>query len=501
MRAVHLFVFSLVCLALTGCVAISRVSAPVSAPAQSDAPQRVQADYGQPVTFGEKRAIDFPDFTLTYLGERQVISENPPMIFALHDFRAAQGTESVDVSWSSGTGDIGPAFFTVGGVDYRLELAQSDELGRLDDNQLVVWQESPPPTIVPIPTPTTTPTAVALDDSVLQVTLDQPFSLRWRQQASLQDGELIVEFRRVTDDSRCPVDEAGQSMNCVWIGEAVVELTVRHGQERLQRVLLGTTNRAAPNTVEVAEFSIQLVDLTPLPSITQPEPAQTEYTVTLQISSRNQPPTATPTATAAPKPTPTPDYAVEIVIECRRLTTEDAEAVLDEPLDNERLMLNFFCLRASAERADTPAPSDFPFYLGDFEFHNVVAATQWGIGDTPDPLLDLAERIRKANPAADDAAYQKLQTDYAAGILADAFAQLPAMADGADGLHVQSIDDLGRAAVWLWQDLPDRRHFATLLALEKGKYVVVYALVRPEQDEQSALDAMLSVSRRINGGQ
>ena len=153
------------------------------------------------------------------------------MIFALHDFRAAQGTESVNVSWSSGTGDIGPAFFTVGGVDYRLELAQSDELGRLDDNQLVVWQESPPPTIVPIPTPTTTPTAVALDDSVLQVALDQPFSLRWRQRASVQDGELIVEFRRVTDDSRCPVDEAGQSMNCAWIGEAVVELTVRHGQE------------------------------------------------------------------------------------------------------------------------------------------------------------------------------------------------------------------------------------------------------------------------------
>ena len=366
----------------------------------------------------------------------------------------------------------------------------------------MVWQDSVPATRIPPTTPTTptaTSTPVALDDSDLQVALDQPFSLRWRQQASLQDQELIVEFRRVTDDSRCPVNEADQLMNCAWIGEAVVELVVRHGQEHRQRVLLGTTNRAAPTAVEVAEFVVQLVDLTPLPSTTLPEPAQTDYTVTLQISSKEHPPTATPVATAAPKPTPTIHYDVQIVIECRRLTTDDAEAVLGEPLDDERMMLNFFCLRASAERADTPAPSDFPLYLGDYLHHNVVAATQWGIGDTPDPLLDLAERIRKANPAADDTAYQTLQTDYAAGVLADAFAQLPAMADGADGLHVQSIDDLGRAAVWLWQDLPDRRHFATLLALEKGKYIVVYALVRPEQDEQSVLDAMLTVSRRING--
>ena len=175
MRVVRLLVFSLVCLSLASCVAIS----PVNAPAESTVSQSVQADYGQTVAFSGRRAIDFPDFTLTYLGERQVISENPPMIFSLHDFRAVQGTESVDVSWSSGTGDIGPALFALGGVDYRLELSQSDELGRLDDNELVVWQDSLPVTRIPTTTPTTptaTSTPVALDDSDLQVALDQPFS-------------------------------------------------------------------------------------------------------------------------------------------------------------------------------------------------------------------------------------------------------------------------------------------------------------------------------------
>ena len=46
-----------------------------------------------------------------------------------------------DVSWSAGIGDIGPALFELGGHTYRLELRQSDALGRLADDELVLWQD------------------------------------------------------------------------------------------------------------------------------------------------------------------------------------------------------------------------------------------------------------------------------------------------------------------------------------------------------------------------
>jgi hypothetical protein len=42
------------------------------------------------------------------------------------------------VSWSSGTGDIGPALFRVGSKQFALELSRSDKLGPLKANELVI---------------------------------------------------------------------------------------------------------------------------------------------------------------------------------------------------------------------------------------------------------------------------------------------------------------------------------------------------------------------------
>lgn len=99
------------------------------------------AGYGEKVFYFPDQPIAFPDFTLTYQGERHVTSDKYPRGFAYLDFQVVQGDESQIVAWSSGAGDIGPSYFTVAGQQYKLELAYSDELGRLAAGELVIWRE------------------------------------------------------------------------------------------------------------------------------------------------------------------------------------------------------------------------------------------------------------------------------------------------------------------------------------------------------------------------
>lgn len=100
----------------------------------SSAPER----YGARIAFRAHTPLHFPDFDLTYQGERRVAPVDYPREFIFHDFRASQGSEVVDVAWSAGAGDIGPAPFTIGGKSFLLELKVSDQLGDLEDNELVV---------------------------------------------------------------------------------------------------------------------------------------------------------------------------------------------------------------------------------------------------------------------------------------------------------------------------------------------------------------------------
>ena len=96
------------------------------------------ADFATKVVFKQNAAVPFATFELTYLGERRVASEKYPRGFLFHDFRvhSAQGTQTI--SWSAGTGDIGPTLFRVGSEGFALELERSDKLGRLKENEMVV---------------------------------------------------------------------------------------------------------------------------------------------------------------------------------------------------------------------------------------------------------------------------------------------------------------------------------------------------------------------------
>lgn len=94
--------------------------------------------YGAKVTFKQGQPLQFPDFSLTYLGQRHVDSPTFKPGFTYLDFKLQQGALAQTVSWSSGTGDIGPALFEFNGQQFSLELSYAEELGWLDDNELVI---------------------------------------------------------------------------------------------------------------------------------------------------------------------------------------------------------------------------------------------------------------------------------------------------------------------------------------------------------------------------
>jgi hypothetical protein len=94
--------------------------------------------YGRKIVFHIDSPLHFADFDLTFLGERREPSIAYSRGFLIYDFRATHGSEVVTVSWSAGTGDIGPSDFRTAGRNFELELKHSDRLGALTSDELVV---------------------------------------------------------------------------------------------------------------------------------------------------------------------------------------------------------------------------------------------------------------------------------------------------------------------------------------------------------------------------
>lgn len=94
--------------------------------------------YNTRVAFREKKAILFPDFTLTYLGKRQAAPPAGLRGWSFHDFTVSAGGHEQRVSWTSGTGDIGPTEFKVGAKTFLLEMGISDTLGKMKADEVVV---------------------------------------------------------------------------------------------------------------------------------------------------------------------------------------------------------------------------------------------------------------------------------------------------------------------------------------------------------------------------
>ena len=98
----------------------------------------VEAAYGAKVRFHEWRPLRFPDFELTYVGRRHVTPLQYPRGWWMHDFKVSAGGVEQTVSWSAGTGSIGPSQFSVRDSLFQIELVHSDKLGKLAEDQVVV---------------------------------------------------------------------------------------------------------------------------------------------------------------------------------------------------------------------------------------------------------------------------------------------------------------------------------------------------------------------------
>lgn len=99
--------------------------------------------YGSKVRFGLDRTLRFLDFDVTYIGKRHVTPPQYPRGWWIHDFKVRRQNDEQTVSWSAGTGDIGPTRFKVDGAFFQIELSRSDRLGPLRDDEMVVSSVTP----------------------------------------------------------------------------------------------------------------------------------------------------------------------------------------------------------------------------------------------------------------------------------------------------------------------------------------------------------------------
>ena len=104
------------------------------------AASKQNGSYGTRAKYRAGEKIGFPDFTVEYVGERRKTVPVYPRGFLYYDFKVSKGKTEKIVSWTTGTGIIDPTDFEFDGKRYHLELRHSEKLGKLSDNELVIWQ-------------------------------------------------------------------------------------------------------------------------------------------------------------------------------------------------------------------------------------------------------------------------------------------------------------------------------------------------------------------------
>jgi hypothetical protein len=91
------------------------------------------------------------------------------------------------------------------------------------------------------------------------------FTLAPGETAAVKGADARITFKKVTDDSRCPVD-----VTCVWAGDAKIEITIsRNGAPDETRVLSITPPK---HEAVVGNLRIKFVSLAPVPHQADPNP-------------------------------------------------------------------------------------------------------------------------------------------------------------------------------------------------------------------------------------
>jgi hypothetical protein len=103
--------------------------------------------YGKRVRFVAGKSVSYPDFTIRFIGTRREVPKMYPRGWLVYDFEVhTRSGEMIKVAWSAGTGEIGPAGFTVGGREYFLELkatafATDPRKTWLKDDEMIIWMK------------------------------------------------------------------------------------------------------------------------------------------------------------------------------------------------------------------------------------------------------------------------------------------------------------------------------------------------------------------------
>ena len=116
------------------------------------------------------------------------------------------------------------------------------------------------------PSGTVTPT--------IQAQVGQQFDLGVGQEARVQGSNVVIHFRGVTNDSRCPSD-----VQCVWAGNAVAGFDLSGAGS--SDASLNTT--LEPKSVRYGGYTITLAGIKPVPKSGTPIPAL-EYIATLLVN-------------------------------------------------------------------------------------------------------------------------------------------------------------------------------------------------------------------------
>ena len=101
------------------------------------------------------------------------------------------------------------------------------------------------------------------------------FNLALGKTAALSGSAYRITFNRVTEDSRCAVD-----VQCVWAGDAKIELIVSRSSAPANIVLVGLT--PPNNEVTSGDVRIRFVALAPAARSTEP-PASRAYVARLTV--------------------------------------------------------------------------------------------------------------------------------------------------------------------------------------------------------------------------
>ena len=112
--------------------------------------------------------------------------------------------------------------------------------------------------------------------SIAMAQKTETVTLKRGQQRSAANGEVILKFISVVEDSRCPTD-----VDCIWAGNAKIEVLITDKRGGSKKVIINTTTGPAGD--QHNGWAIYLTSLTPSPK-TGKKISQRSYRATFNVT-------------------------------------------------------------------------------------------------------------------------------------------------------------------------------------------------------------------------